>query len=353
MKKAVVFPINYDNREIIQYSSLIEDYTIVLGIVLEKFSDDTFPDDKVLRYSDLEIESIEFDTIIFLSRVEDYSPDLYSSLINKAINLKKEIVITSDIYELFQNILKDYEKTVIIKKNKEIEDLKNNYDKQELKMLKNIRTPIISVIGMGDYCNKFSCELELRKFFVSRRYKVLQIGSKNISFLFGFENLPDFLYQKDYSLEDKAFLFNYFVSFYEERYQPDVILIGIPGGILPVNNKILNGLGEIPFAIMNSIKVDIGILCIYHNAVENHIIDEYIKCCKYRFNTIVDNILVSNTAFTFDMDRDMRSLKYYHLKKSIHIDNNDCKGKEVFSICNAETMIENIHNRLLNGIDVI
>ena len=106
MKKAVVFPINYDNREIIQYSSLIEDYTIVLGIVLEKFSDDTFPDDKVLRYSDLEIESIEFDTIIFLSRVEDYSPDLYSSLINKAINLKKEIVITSDIYELFQNILK-------------------------------------------------------------------------------------------------------------------------------------------------------------------------------------------------------------------------------------------------------
>jgi len=122
---------------------------------------------------------------------------------------------------------------------------------------------------------------------------------------------------------------------------------------LPVNNKILNGLGEIPFAIMNSIKVDIGILCIYHNAVENHIIDEYIKCCKYRFNTIVDNILVSNTAFTFDMDRDMRSLKYYHLKKSIHIDNNDCKGKEVFSICNAETMIENIHNRLLNGIDVI
>ena len=81
MKKAVVFPINYDNREIIQYSSLIEDYTIVLGIVLEKFSDDTFPDDKVLRYSDLEIESIEFDTIIFLSRVEDYSPDLYSSLI--------------------------------------------------------------------------------------------------------------------------------------------------------------------------------------------------------------------------------------------------------------------------------
>lgn len=239
MKKAVVFPINYDNREIIQYSSLIEDYTIVLGIVLEKFSDDTFPDDKVLRYSDLEIESIEFDTIIFLSRVEDYSPDLYSSLINKAINLKKEIVITSDIYELFQNILKDYEKTVIIKKNKEIEDLKNNYDKQELKMLKNIRTPIISVIGMGDYCNKFSCELELRKFFVSRGYKVLQIGSKNISFLFGFENLPDFLYQKDYSLEDKAFLFNYFVSFYEERYQPDVILIGIPGGILPVNNKIL------------------------------------------------------------------------------------------------------------------
>ncbi len=60
MKKAVVFPINYDNREIIQYSSLIEDYTIVLGIVLEKFSDDTFPDDKVLRYSDLEIESIEW-----------------------------------------------------------------------------------------------------------------------------------------------------------------------------------------------------------------------------------------------------------------------------------------------------
>ena len=61
--------------------------------------------------------------------------------------------------EIMGKCQRDYEKTVIIKKNKEIEDLKNNYDKQELKMLKNIRTPIISVIGMGDYCNKFSCEI--------------------------------------------------------------------------------------------------------------------------------------------------------------------------------------------------
>ena len=32
MKKAVVFPINYDNREIIQYSSLIEDYLSLIHI---------------------------------------------------------------------------------------------------------------------------------------------------------------------------------------------------------------------------------------------------------------------------------------------------------------------------------
>lgn len=353
MKKAVVFPINYENREVIQYSSLIENYTILFGIILEKSVDDTFPVDKVIKYSDFENGDIDYDTIIFLSFTEEHYIDLYKALIKKAMESKKEIVISSGLYESFQYLVKDYDKTVIVTKDKGIEEIKDIYDKQEMKVLKNIRTPIISVMGMGDYCNKFSCELELRKFFVSRDYKILQIGSKDFSFLFGFDDLPDFLKQKNYSLEDKAFLFNYLISYYEEKYKPDIIVIGIPGGILPVNNKILNGIGEIPFIIMNSIKVDIGILCIYNNATESHIIEEYTNCCKYRFNTKVENILVSNTAFTFDMDRDMRSLKYYHLQKSLGSNCTENEGEKTFSICNAESMIDTIYNKLLNGIDVI
>lgn len=353
MKKAVVFPINYDNREIIQYCDLIKNYSILLGIVLEKYDNNTFPADKIIKYSDFDVGSIDYDTIIFLRVAEEYNPDLYVTLIQKAMKQNKEIVISSDLYKSFQKLLKYYDNLEIVTKNTEIEEIRNIYSNQEVKILKNIRTPIISLMGMGDYCNKFSCELELRKFFISRGYKVLQIGSKEFSFLFGFENSPDFLHEKNYSLEDKAFLFNYLISYYEEKYEPDIIVIGVPGGILPVNNKILNGLGEIPYVIMNSIKVDIGVLCIYHNAVENHIIDEYIKCCKYRFNTIVENILVSNTAFTFNMDRDMRSLKYYHLDKSSAIEHNDCECKSIFSIYDIESMLENIHNKLLNGIDVI
>lgn len=353
MKKTVVFPINYSNREIIQYSSLIKEYTILFGIVLDVFAEDTFPEDNIIEYSEFKTRNIDYDTIIFLRSAETINANLYIALIKQAIEQKKEIVVFPSIYEQFKDIFINY-KTTIINNECEIEnEMKNKVEKQEVKLLKNIRTPIISVMGMGEYCNKFSCELELRNFFVSRDYKVLQIGSKDFSCLFGIEKYPDFLNQKEYSLEDKAFMFNKLISIYEKKYNPDIIIIGIPGGILPVNNKILNGLGEIPFIISNSLKIDVGIMCVYNNAVESYIINEYINCCKYRFNTRVENILVSNTAFTFNMDRDMRSLKYYHLKRSFPIDFKNCGSKKMFSICNIESMINGIHSELLNGVDVI
>ena len=354
MKKAVFFPVNYDNREIFQYEYLIEHYNVVKGIALERFCDDTNFEKKTINYSDFFKEELDYDTIILWNSEEQYDLRIYEELIGKAISQKKEIAVCENLYSVIRHLIHNYDKKYVIRADRRTEnEIETIYGKEEIKILKNISTPIVCVLGMGDYCNKFACELELRDFFVSKKYKVLQIGSKDISGFFGIYNLPNFLYKPIYSLEDKAFLFNYYLSLLEETYQPDNIIIGIPGGILPANNKILNGLGEVPFVIMNSIKVDIGILCIYHNAVETHIINEYINCCKYRFNTKIENILVSNTAFTFDMDRDMRSLKYYHLEEKYQLDYDEYKDYNIFSINSVGIALDRLHQKLLDGIEVL
>lgn len=195
-KRAIVFPIKYESREIIQYKAMIENYDIVGGIVLERH-DDVFAEEKIIEYENWEYQNTKYDVIILLNYVEECNLDIYKKLLQIEMSKNKEIVLSLDLLKLFESQLLKYTNKTIIKANKKIEnEIIERYENDEARELKDIRTPIISVMGMGEYCNKFSCELELRNFFSSKGYKVLQIGSKKFSNLFGFEYLPEFMFKK-------------------------------------------------------------------------------------------------------------------------------------------------------------
>ncbi|MNN32432.1 hypothetical protein D3C81_1461540 [compost metagenome] len=169
-------------------------------------------------------------------------------------------------------------------------------------------------MGLGGNCNKFDIQLELGYFFKQSGYKVLQLGTKKISELFGFRSLPDFLYNNSLSVTDRVLAFNHYLYNLSQAEAPDLIIVGYPGGILPINEVHHNDYGDVPFIISNALQTDIGILSLYYNpGITEAYLKEFQQCCKYRFNVPVNYFHISNSMYLIDDNNN--KLNFLHLKE--------------------------------------
>jgi len=358
MKRATLFPMQYENRELLIYPQLVRGYKICSAVTVTEYNDSleiiSERDQNIFITANFKDAISDCDAVIFLRGLESKQPALYIEKLQETVDRSKDIVIDSCLYNTFKEILEDYPQMHIIDLSRVNEkEAIADYQVNEDRKLRYLNIPIISVMGMGDYCNKFSCELALRDYFCGKGYNVLQIGSKMTSEIFGFYNIPEFLYSKEFTLEDKIILFNYYITFLVKKQKPDLIIIGIPGGILPANSKILNSFGELPFIMTNALKIDVGILSIYGNTLSEELISEYKKCCKYRFNTNIMHTLVSNTYFEFDTDRENRYLKYYHLNETKDIPQELHDKESIFSIGNTKNVFDSIYEALSETLEIL
>ncbi|MDY4115665.1 MAG: TIGR04066 family peptide maturation system protein, partial [Blautia sp.] len=98
-----------------------------------------------------------------------------------------------------------------------------------------------------------------RKIFIEQNYKVFQVGTKDYSTLFELDNWPRFLFSQEISFPKKVFAFNRWIFERVKKLEPDIIILGIPGGIMPINNKICNYFGELALIISKALKIDVNI----------------------------------------------------------------------------------------------
>ena len=63
---------------------------------------------------------------------------------------------------------------------------------------------------------------------------------EKISGLFGLHPLPDFLFNTQYSDVDKVYAFNRVMKDVSMQEKPDVILLGIPDSLLPLNLSLIH-----------------------------------------------------------------------------------------------------------------
>ncbi len=103
--------------------------------------------------------------------------------------------------------------------------------------IQEIKTPVIFVMGVGENAHKFEIQLSVRENLFNMGYKVSQVGSRNYCEMFNFHSFPEFMYSNMYSETEKIKLFNNFIKNIENQENPDVIIIGIPGTIMRINNK--------------------------------------------------------------------------------------------------------------------
>lgn len=333
--KAVLVLYNIEVCEIARYRDMLLDYELVQIVSPGGWGfsqkDAGFVDGGV----DIEIKidekidyDLDFDTILLpVSIPKEFLSNVYNMILKEAFQKKKRIVCSEETKQKLSEIAKDDSDSV--------ESINKAAVNVRIKRMNDIETPIIVVGGVLEYTQKFSIQLELKKYLENENYQVAFIGSKNYSELFGGFSFPDFMFQKEYE-RNKILEFHEYVREIDKANQPDVMIIGIPGGLMPYNEKFPGYFGITLYEVMLAIKPDIFILsCLFNNCEEKYL-KEMQNVVKYRFGAEIDCFNIA--AFQVDeLESDAKNMLQYN--KYSH----DMVDKMIGKVI-CETPIFNISN---------
>ncbi len=264
-EKVILFPCD---REIISFMDYIdfEEYEISGLCVLEDSSVDVEvkTDIPVLDVKNIDFKL--FDTIILID--ETYHTH---SFIKKCIENGKKII------------------DIRVEEKIDIEKLDAISEEQK------ICIPVIFVVGITSYTEKFHVQLTLRKHLLDSGYKVSQIGSKQYSNIFGFHSYPSFM-SETIDNTKKILLFRKYVKCIEQQEQPDIIVIGIPGGIMGANRKHHFDFGITAYMVSHAVEPDYVIMnMLYNPNYTEEQLEEINQTCIHKFNWRIDSFHLSNS----------------------------------------------------------
>lgn len=271
-----------------------------------------FPCDQELCSMTAYIECVDY-TIIGLVALED--SNAFSSVTSGV-----PVISVSEVdYDSFDSILlvdSEYVSHPFIEegmgRGKNIIDIeKEDFDICCLEGIteeQHITVPVVFVAGVAPYTEKFLVQLSLRKKLLENDYQVSQIGSNRYSRLFGFHLYPEFM-DGDMSNEQKIVSFKKYVKYIEVKEHSDIIVVGIPGGIMPVNKRHHFDFGVTAYMISQAISADYVIMnMLYGKSYTREQLEEIRQVCRYRNNFEIDSFHLSNTLL------DPTSLVYDQLK---------------------------------------
>lgn len=181
--------------------------------------------------------------------------------------------------------------------------------------LKEIPIPVVMVMGLGENCQKFDIQLSLRDTFIKSGYKVSQFGTKSYSMLFGFDSLPD---MPETSLWKKTYLYNNLFWEAYKREKPDILIVGVPGGIMPTTSYAYERFGETALALSYAARPDIAFLSYYHVVPTEEYFEMLRQYARYRLGAMNINFHASNTKLI--VDNDIHALSYLTLKSQFVLD---------------------------------
>lgn len=245
----------------------------------------------------------------------------------KALTEVDVVIIADTNIPLEYDLVNVYSKKVI-SAGKEILDIryKTKKDKQSLvneklicdgmPQIRDVNKPLIMVVGTGVNTGKFDVQLYVREAFVKEGYKVSQIGSKPYCELWGFHSFPDFM-TGTLKGEEKIVKFNQYVNYISNSEESDVIIIGVPGGVVPISNKLFDDFGLMNYMVANAVKPDYVILNTGFVDYNEQYIETMVNALKCRLDYDVDSVFLSNSFINWEATDSLERLVYMTLPVNV------------------------------------
>lgn len=296
--RALVYPYDENFEPFIKYGNFVEEIEIteVLSPVGWGLQNKKIGENISIKTNINEIDWKQIDTLLLIDTVRiNIQTDEILEVVKSSVKYVKNVVLNRDIDE------KLYVYVVDICKNEKVRlidvRVQTQLQASDNNQLKSINTPIIVVAGMGECCNKLEVQMFLKKYLNKLDYSVCVVSSRKNTEIVGVHSFPSFMYGNQMEESKKIIGFNHYIKKLEIEEKPDIILIGIPGSIMPITEKHSEYFGIFAFEVFNAIKSDMLLFCIHNNIYTNEYFEELKKLCKYRFQTEIDAIIVSNYSY--------------------------------------------------------
>lgn len=351
MNRTIVYPFNEEFLPIIRHKNLVNDLEITKLVSLNGWGyigkDAGFIDygEPIGINVENNFESAleESDKVIFCDyRDEINYKRLIEPKINMAIEKGKDIVcllsLSNEEKEKIEEKCKSNGVKFAYYNNEYKITFEENHFNEE--KLEKIDVPVIFVIGMMENADKFEVQLALRDGFLREGYKVSQIGSRRYSSFFNMKSIPDFMFRKDVKEYEKIVFFNRYIKEIERRENPDVIIIGVPGAILPVNEKFKGDFGIMAFEISRAVTPDATVLCSNYVDFNEQYFKELHLLLKYRFGLSMDCIYMNNKSIDYSEEFELSLININGNKVEKKVE----EGKK-FNLCitsNSNEVYKNI-----------
>ena len=305
MKKMLVYPGSSETEVFIRYKSLLNG---IERVVLAGPKGWTSPEHWNLSPPLLSFEEAlpQCDSVLFLETEPKIQETSYESKMREALQAKKTVYLGGSPEFLSRTSIPQ---NMVTRIGHEIFDYQPAI--KEVAPVFEIPVPIIYVLGFGPNTGKFDVQLELRAFFLKNGYSVSQIGSNIISTFFGFPSLPSIFEDSRLSIRQRMVSFNRYVYKKYTEEKPDLMIIGIPGGIFPLNSVIFEEMGEKAFLACQAVRPDLAVLCSYAHPLNQDYINEMIQICKYRLNSDLRYFAVSATGISILPDTQESEYVFY------------------------------------------
>ena len=340
-KKLLISPLDINTTPIVRYRDLLQNYTLVGAVAPTGWGyenkDVNFIDGgqetAFTVNNDFEEKIKECDSVLF--NFSNHGTNLSKYLkpqIELASNMGKEVLISDSCNSENKKNIEEF-------KNLNNVTILNNIVSMEkttvYKELFNINTPIVLVVGLGERCNKFETQLSVKEYFEQSGYNVCLIGSKGYSKLFDSEVIPSFLFDNQYDIEEKIYLFNHYVKELERTKAPDVFVIGIPGGIMPFNQKETNHFGVLSYIASNAFRADAVVMNLYFDFYTDEYFKEMYSYCKYKYDFNVICHVIANTKYDLNLENIEEYLTFLSLDSRFTVSNISEKLKTKRNIYNV------------------
>lgn len=304
MNRVIIYPYSLLFAPFVRHLAWEKKYNVVAAIIpggwCPKGMDSSYIDENeyigIPIKNDFDKALEDCDIVIWAEYDYDYCDNYYADVKNniiKAMNHKKNIIccqkIAHEELEEFNNIASlnkisfDYVLKPTGKRNRK--DVNKN----------DINVPIVAVMGVSNNCLKFETQLFLRRHFIDAGYRVSQVGTRLGCEILDFHSFPSFMYD-NISETDKMDSFLDYIIEIQNTENPDIIIIGIPGGIYPLNMDYNFNYGITAYEICNAIQIDLTVLNVWCDNCSEELIRKMENVLQYRYNTSLDYICLSNIS---------------------------------------------------------
>lgn len=305
MKKMALFPCCKDADTLIRNRRLTKEYDITAVITLNDFDETDIEIEKIRKFEQL--CSLQIESVLFLDEVA-FMPE--EELRNRMVFAKEHGMETVASMQIANKMETAFPEAQLITKILQNEDKPQKM--YQVEKILEIPVPVFVVYGLGEYTEKFNVQVDLKEYFSQKGYRCAVVSSNPCASILGMSQLPSFLFQNSMSLENKVIHFNRYLYELYFKEGPDVMIIGMPGGVMPLSSKIHEHFGEIPFIVSNAVTVDVGICNIYFEPNLNRaFIDGLEKIMEHKLNFPMDAVCVSSQRYSYDEERS--KVAYYYL----------------------------------------